>query len=62
MQLNVGYGFNTMQMMLMSLQPTLFKADGPEYNIEDKSWRTSLDFFGNCWWNPRYFTKWYAAG
>lgn len=62
MPLNVGYGFNTMQMMLMSLQPTLFKADGPEYNIEDKSWRTSLDFFGNCWWNPRYFTKWYAAG
>lgn len=62
MPLNTGYGFNTMQMMLMSLQATLFKADGPEYCIEDKSWRTSLDYFGNCWWNPRYFCKWAALG
>jgi len=60
MPTNVGYGFNTMQMMLMSLQSQLFKATGPEYNIEDQSYRVLIDFFGNCWWNPRYFCKWVA--
>lgn len=62
MPTNTGYGFNTMQMMLMSLQGQLFKATGPDYNIEDQSYRVLIDYFGNCWWNPRYFAKWAALG
>jgi hypothetical protein len=54
----VGYGFNLDQAMLMSLQGKLFVVEGPDYDIQTKSWRTSVDFFGNMWWNPRYQVKW----
>jgi hypothetical protein len=54
----VGYGLNVDQMHLMSLQGKLFVVEGPEYDIETKSWRTSIDFFGNMWCNPRYQVKW----
>ncbi len=55
---NVGYGLNVDQMELRSMQPQLFVAEGPDYDIASKSWRFSIDFFGNCVWNPRYYVKW----
>jgi hypothetical protein len=54
---NVGYGLNIDQMEVRSMQPQLFVPDGPDYDIASKSWRFSIDFFGNCVWNPRYQVK-----
>lgn len=53
-----GYGLNMDQMEVRSMQPQLFVADGPDYDIATKAWRFSIDFFGNTVWNPRYFVKW----
>lgn len=58
----IGYGLNVDQMNLMSLQDALFKVEGPDWDIATKAWRTSVDFFGNMWCNPRYQTKWLAGG
>lgn len=58
----VGYGFNMDQMELMSLQGQLFVPEGPDYDSATKSWRFSIDFFGNMWSNPRYQVKWLAGG
>ena len=58
----VGYGLNIDQLELMSLQGQLFVPEGPTYDDATKSWRTSVDFFGNMWGNPRYQTKWIAGG
>lgn len=54
---NVGYGFNVDQMELRSMQSQLFVPEGPEYDQASKTWRFSIDFFGNAVWNPRYFYK-----
>ncbi len=56
----VAYGFNVDMMEVKSMQKTLIVVDGPEYDIATKSWRFSLDFFGNTTWNPRSFAKWAA--
>lgn len=53
----VGYGLNCDQMELMSLQGQLFVVEGPDYDIAQKSWKTSVDFFGNMWGNPRFQFK-----
>lgn len=53
----VGYGFNVDQMELRSQQGQLFVPEGPDYDIASKSWRFSIDFFGNLCWIPRYFVK-----
>lgn len=53
----VGYGWNLDQVELMSLQDSLFKVEGPEYDISTKSHRTSIDCLGNMWWNPRFQLK-----
>lgn len=55
---NVGYGLNIDQMELRSMQDRLFVSEGPIYDEASSSYRLKLDFFGNCVWNPRYFTKW----
>jgi len=55
---NTGYGFNVQQMGLRSLQDQMFVAEGPDYDIASKSWRFSVDFFGNAWFRPRYFARW----
>ena len=55
---NVGYGWNIDQMELRSLQGQLFVPEGPDYDVASKSWRFSVDFFGNIVFNPRYFAKW----
>lgn len=54
----VGYGLNCDQMELMSLQGQLFVVEGPDYDNATKSWRTSVDYFGNLWCNPKFQTKW----
>ncbi len=53
----VGYGWSMENLELLSLQPQLFVNDGPDYDPASKSWRFSIDFFGNMRFNPRYFTK-----
>jgi hypothetical protein len=53
----VGYGMNVDQMELRSMQGQMFVPEGPDYDIAGKSWRFSVDFFGNCVWNPRYQLK-----
>ena len=54
---NVGYGWNADQMELRSMQGQLFVPEGPDYDVASKSWRFSIDFFGNIVFNPRYFVK-----
>lgn len=53
----LGYGWNADQMELRSLQGQLFVPEGPDYDVASKSWRFSVDFFGNIVFNPRYFLK-----
>jgi hypothetical protein len=57
--IDTGYGLNVDMMEVRSMQKTLIVVDGPEYDISTKSWRFSLDFFGNVVWNPRNFFKLY---
>lgn len=52
-----GYGFNCDQMELRSQQAQVFVPDGPDWDIASKSWRFSVDFFGNCVWNPKFQIK-----
>lgn len=52
-----GYGFNCDMMELRSQQAQVFVPEGPDMDIATKSWRFSVDFFGNCVWNPKYFIK-----
>lgn len=56
---NTGYGYNINQMELRSLQGQLFMNEGPFYDEASKTWRFSIDFFGNMRFNPRYFVKWF---
>jgi hypothetical protein len=51
------YGFNTDMMELRSLQGQLFVPTGPVYDESSMTYRFSIDFFGNCTWNPKYFCK-----
>jgi hypothetical protein len=53
----VGYGFCMPHMELKSLQSQLFVPEGPDFDIASQSFRFSIDMFGNCRFNPRYFTK-----
>ena len=53
----VGYGFNTSQMEVRSMQGQLFAPEGPDYDIAAKSWRYSIDYYGNAVFNPRYFCR-----
>lgn len=57
---NTGYGFNCDQMEVKSQQAQLFVPEGPDLDIASKSWRFSLDFYGNTTWNPKFFTKFAA--
>ncbi len=54
---NVGYGLNIDQMELRSMQGQLFVPEGPDYDLAGKSYRFSIDMYGNVTWNPRYFLK-----
>lgn len=59
---NTAYGWNTEKMMLNSLQDQLFVPMGPDYNPGAQGWVFSVDFYGNLWFNPRYFWKAAAYG
>ena len=37
------------------MQAQVFVPEGPEMDIATKSWRFSVDFFGNTCWNPKFF-------
>lgn len=53
----IGYGLNIDQMELRSQQAEVWVADGPDYDEATKSWRWSIDFFGNLVVNPKYQVK-----
>jgi hypothetical protein len=53
----IGYGFNIDMMELCSQQGQVFVPEGPSEDIATKSWRYSVDFYGNMRCNPRYFVK-----
>jgi hypothetical protein len=52
-----GYGFNCDMMELRSQQAQVFVPEGPDQDIATKSWRFSVDMFGNVVWNPKFFVK-----
>jgi hypothetical protein len=49
-----GYGFNIDNMELRSQQAQLFVPEGPDQDIATKSWRFSVDMYGNMVWNPKF--------
>lgn len=53
----VGYGFNVDMMELRSQQAQLFVPEGPDFDIATKSWRFSIDMYGNTVWNPKFQVK-----
>jgi hypothetical protein len=52
-----GYGFNMDMLEIRSQQAQLFVPEGPDQDIASKSWRFSIDFFGNMTFNPKYQVK-----
>ena len=58
----VGYGFNCDEMEVMSMQDTMFSPTGPVYDEATMTYRFSIDYFGNCSWNPRAFAAFKANG
>ena len=57
----IGYGLNVDQLELCSMQDQIFVPDGPDYDPAAKTWRWSIDFFGNLRSNPKYQCKFYNA-
>jgi hypothetical protein len=53
----VGYGFNVDMMEVRSMQAQVFVPDGPDFDLGSKSWRFSIDFYGNAVFNPKFFMK-----
>jgi hypothetical protein len=53
----VGYGYNVDMMELRSQQGQIFVPEGPDFDIATKSWRFSIDFFGNLVFNPKFQVK-----
>lgn len=53
----IGYGLNLDQVELRSMQSQVFVPEGPSFDDATKSWRWSIDFFGNLVWNPKYQCK-----
>jgi hypothetical protein len=53
----IGYGLNLDQMELRSQQAQVWVPEGPSFDDASKTWRWSIDFFGNVVWNPKFFVK-----
>jgi hypothetical protein len=53
----IGYGLNLDQMELRSQQASVWVPEGPSFDDATKTWRWSIDMFGNCQWNPKYQCK-----
>lgn len=54
---NSGYGFNCDMMELRSQQAQVFVPEGPDFDIASRSWRFSIDFYGNLVFNPKFQIK-----
>lgn len=57
MPANVGYGLSLANLEICSMQDTMFVPEGPDEDIGSKSYRFSIDWFGNMRANPRYHFK-----
>jgi hypothetical protein len=53
-----AYGFNCDMMELRSQQAQVFVPEGPDFDIASRSWRFSVDFYGNVVFNPKFQVKW----
>jgi hypothetical protein len=53
----IGYGLNLDQMELRSQQAQVWVPEGPSFDDATKTWRWSIDMFGNVVWNPKYQCK-----
>lgn len=51
----VGYGFNIDMMEVRSMQAQVFVPEGPDFDLGTKSWRFSVDMYGNVVYNPKFF-------
>lgn len=51
----VGYGMNIDMMEVRSMQDQVFVPEGPDFDIGSKSWRFSIDMYGNVCYNPKFF-------
>lgn len=51
----VGYGYNVDMMEVRSMQAQVFVPEGPDFDIATKSWRFSIDMYGNVVYNPKFF-------
>ncbi len=55
---NTGYGLNFDKMKLCCMYPTLFKTEGPEYEMRSGSYLFAVRFFGNLIFeSPKHFVK-----
>jgi hypothetical protein len=57
MPAQVGYGYNMDMMELRSQQAQIFVPDGPDWDTSTRTWRFSIDFFGNLVFNPKFQIK-----
>jgi len=53
----IGYGLNLDQVELCSQQAEVWVAEGPSFDDATKTWRWSIDCFGNLKWDPKYQIK-----
>lgn len=52
-----AYVFNINQMKLQTLHDSLFFSEGPDYLLDNLSWRWVVGFFGNLQFKPKFFAK-----
>jgi len=53
----IGYGLNLDQIELRSMQTEVWVPEGPSFDDATKTWRWSIDCFGNLVCNPKYQVK-----
>jgi hypothetical protein len=39
------------------MQAQVFVPEGPDFDISTKTWRFSIDLYGNAVYNPKFFVK-----
>lgn len=54
---DVGYGFNVDMIEMRSMQAQVFVPEGPDFDMANKSWRFSIDMYGNATFNPKFQVK-----
>jgi hypothetical protein len=52
-----AYVFNINRMKLQTLHDSLFYSEGPDYLLDNLSWRWVVGYFGNLQFQPKYFAK-----